>query len=258
MAYRRWMDDLKAELDLLERRYGPLTQREDVTRIHTAQQRHQFELDRINSALDDLMHRRRMTLDSIESLARLEREVLQRAIDAQRLRHREAWSPTPVLAFRAWRLEDGLLCGAVEVWATESLVATCHSDAGADEVPHSDGRCGTPACGIYALKRVADIRDVTGWPVERMALGLVALSGKVVEHALGYRAQEAQILALAVRRGDGLILADSCSDVRRIVRGGISTFDATKPSQDPYTTMCLWLEARKESHETWTSESRTG
>lgn len=255
MPYRPRMDDLRAELDLLERRYGHLADIEDVTRLQVARQRHHHELDRVNAELDELLVRRRVTVDSIERLMALEREILRRAIDGERRRRREGWSPTPILGFRAWTIEHGHLHGAVEPWLDLTMEATCRTVTAQDEVPHSDGRCGAPACGIYALKRAIDIQDVTGWPTEHLALGMVALTGKVVEHALGYRAQRARIVALAVQHPDGVLFAPHPVDLWPILDGAGPTRDVFG-AIDPYADMCQWLEAQKETHE-WTSVNRT-
>lgn len=257
MAYRRQMDDLRAELDLLERRYGRMDHRDDLNRIHMALPRHQLELDRINAELDRLMHRRRMILDSLDSLSRLEREVLRRAIEEIREQRREAWSPVPILGFRAWNVRAGRLHGAVESWSGLTMEATCLTVDEDDEVPHTDRRCGVPACGIYALKRASRIRDVTGWPTGRLVLGLVALSGKVVEHELGYRAQRAQIIALTVQHPDGVVFAPNPDDVWPILAEAGPAKDDLGII-DRYDDMCRWLEAQKEQHEAWTSASRTG
>lgn len=259
MAYGRRMDDLRAELDLLERRYGRLVRVEEVDRIRNAIARHRFELDRLNTELDSLINRRRVSLESIEKLTLLEHAVLRAAVEEQRERWREAWSPTPILAFRAWLLRDGVLHGAVQPWLKPSMVATCHNAAGADEVPHTDGRCERPACGIYALKRAKDIWKITGWPVDRMAVGLVAMSGKVVEHELGYRAQRVEIIALAVPDGDQVILTAEPTSIVAILEGQAGSLGAEKGycEAEIHETMCHWLEAQKVRHSTWTSASKT-
>jgi hypothetical protein len=71
-------------------------------------------------------------------------------------------------------------------------------------VPHTDGRCGYPPCGLYCFKEPEQLIGAFGLPTgSRLAVvGLVSLSGKVVEHENGYRAQKARVLAAAaVGRG---------------------------------------------------------
>ncbi len=257
MAYLRMVDDLATEFDTLERRYGPIDVSEQVNQIHTAQRRHQFALDLINQELDQLMERRRVALDSIESLARLEREILKRAIAEERRKRREAWSPTPILGFRAWLTDGRYLRGAFAQWTRPTAEATCLTVSEVDEVPHTDGRCGVPPCGIYALKEARRLAQVTGWAPASMALGLVALTGKVVEHELGYRAQKAEILALAIRYDSGRLQVTGAENIQAALDGTWQGLPASGGDRDHYTTMCLWLEAQKEMHQAWTSENKT-
>ncbi len=121
----------------------------------------------------------------------------------------EFWSPQSVLAFRMWELR-GRLQGAWRAWDRPFREARCVSgrterDDGA--VPHTDGRCGHPPCGIYACKEPAQLLASFGLPEgsRRRVYGLVALSGKVVEHERGYRGQRATVVAAAVV-GRGLLI----------------------------------------------------
>lgn len=254
MAYGRSMDELRAELDLLERRYGRMDRIEEVDRIRNAISRHRFELDRLNAEIDALTRRRRVSVESIEKLTQLERVVLQDAISGERRRQGEAWSPIPILAFRAWLLKDGVLHGAIQAWFEPTLEATCDEAIGPDEVPHTDGRCDLPACGIYALKRAKDLKPVTGWPVSRMAVGMVALTGKVVEHELGYRAQRAEIVALAVPVGEQVIFTTEPSSIEAILNGRSGSLGAETGYCEAgiHDSMCRWLEAQKERQSEWT------
>lgn len=114
----------------------------------------------------------------------------------------EFWSPGLVLGFRMWELR-GRLYGAWAAWDRPEHVARClrrRGAAAADQVPHTDGRCGDPPCGLYCFKEPEQLLAAFGMPTrnERVVAGLVALSGKVVEHERGYRAQKARVLAAAV------------------------------------------------------------
>ena len=107
-----------------------------------------------------------------------------------------------VLGFRMWELR-GSLQGAWKPWDRPEYEARCLSRrTGPDdgEVPHTDGRCGYPPCGLYCFKEPAQLVAAFGLPTgtARWVLGLVSLSGKVVEHENGYRARKARVLAAAV------------------------------------------------------------
>ena len=107
-----------------------------------------------------------------------------------------------MFGFRMWQLQ-GRLQGAWKPWDRPEYEATCLSrrtgpDAG--DVPHTDGRCGYPPCGLYCFKEPGQLIAAFGLPTgaARWVLGLVSLSGKVVEHENGYRARRARVLAAAV------------------------------------------------------------
>jgi hypothetical protein len=118
----------------------------------------------------------------------------------------EFWTPGVVLGFRMWELR-GSLWGAWKVWDRPVHEARCLSRPKgelASDVPHTDGRCGYPACGLYCFKEPEQLLAAFGLPRGSAVsvLGLVSLSGKVVEHENGYRAQKARVLAAAaVGRG---------------------------------------------------------
>lgn len=157
----------------------------------------------VQRRLQRIAHLRTVAEEAQAEAARLSAEVagLERGIEAllgdtleawQR-RHPEAWSPVGVPAFRAWTVTDRSVSGAVVVWREPRLVALCGKSPGG-EVPHTDGRCSSPPCGIYAVKRIARLREFRF--TDEWLAGLVGLSGKVVEHEDGYRAAAAEVVAL--------------------------------------------------------------
>lgn len=133
-------------------------------------------------------------------LGRIERWVafcLEDAIEQAQRRHGEAWSPYPVLGYRVWAIGPDGFHGVKIPWSGPSMTATCLRAAGGDEIPHTDGRCGRLGCGIYVAKEVAPLYEEFGVRGRGdVALGLVALTGKVVEHDRGYRGARADVVAL--------------------------------------------------------------
>lgn len=250
------MDDVEQELDLLTRRYGDLGIEAEVRSIRDARQRHRLEMDRLNEDFDRIVERRRATLEAIEKLDRTLRALIDDVVGSTRRQRNEGWSPVPVLGFRAWVVEDGRLHGAWEMWPLPRSTATCKRSPDADEVPHTDGRCGPPPCGLYALKRADDLLDVTGWHGARVAIGLVEMSGKVVEHTKGYRAEHMEVIALGVVDPRGVLLIDAPEDLQAAFGGGFDELDGVLPTLQPIETMCFWLEARKERM-SWTSENKS-
>ena len=119
-------------------------------------------------------------------------------------------SSTVVFAYRAWGIAQNRLRGVCVAWPVPTVIARCldygrRADADRSDVPHTDGSCGPPPCGIYATKTAAaalEALEVKG----PLALGVVALSGKVVEHEHGYRAAEATAVSmLVVSQGEAML-----------------------------------------------------
>jgi hypothetical protein len=227
--------------------------------------------------LDDRVRSRRGRLRIIgEQIADLEAErqrllaeiggfekalVLVRSTEIDRLRqaHAEVWSPFGIQGYRIWHLRHGRLQGARMVWEQPHLTAVCGRGAGRDEVPHSDGRCGPPACGIYAAKHPdLFLREFTmAWDG---AMGVVELTGKVVEHTDGYRALHARVVALGLV-GGGRWLATDREDriatafhdpAQALVRWG--ALDGSPRA--PWVGIVEYLMEREAGP--WTSENSSG
>ncbi len=108
--------------------------------------------------------------------------------------HRDAWSPAPITGFRLWAMRSGALCGARTRWREPTFVATC-ATAG-EGSPHADGRCGRLGCGVYATKELAPLLGMhLQVDSHSYVAAAVALSGRVVEHERGYRAETARVTA---------------------------------------------------------------
>ena len=94
------------------------------------------------------------------------------------------------------------------------------------------------------------------------AIGLVALTGKVVEHAAGYRAQYARAVALAISWGGSVFLGDDPQWIEAVFAGedpavpGSARRLATFPR--PLGEMRGFFErAERRCREAWTS-ARSG
>ena len=127
--------------------------------------------------------------------------------------HGPSWSPWPVFGYRIWSIEKDGLHGAWVHWRSTELTATCRNGS-LEDVPHDNRRCGPPSCGIYAVKRIGTL--LNNYPIEdpgNFAIGLVALSGRVVEHTRAYRALQARVVAIGAVVGRRMILT---SDRQRL------------------------------------------
>ena len=93
------------------------------------------------------------------------------------------WSPEPIIGFRGWDVSEGYLVGHHgQSWKEATFLASCG-------IGHRrpEWQCN---CGVYAHKTPDDLHGVV--------VGKVAMTGIVIEHEDGYRAERARIVELWV------------------------------------------------------------
>jgi hypothetical protein len=249
--------ELSEEYQVLQHRYGILEPLPELVRVNKAVERRRTRLKELEEELGWLE-------SEIESFKKGRELLLVRAIDEVCTRFKEAWSPTPVLGYRLWLVSTTGFFGVRQRWTEPTLAARCLETKTDDEVPHTDGRCGPRGCGIYAAKDprlLLDCFTIDVKPPDLLGVGLVGLSGKVVEHQHGYRAAHVTVLALALTQ-DGInpLLTDNADQIRDL-------FDVpalyrplgTEPNPpDPCAARRIivdYLEERERNH-TWTSENK--
>lgn len=212
-----------------------------------------FRLSRLHSRIAEMEAEAKLLADEASGFAKGIMALLADTVDRARVEYSEGWSPVPVLGYRMWSVGARALVGFRTEWTAPHLDARCLNRGGDPDIPHAE--CGRPPCGVYATKTLAELREAH--PLEiagNVALGLVALSGKVVEHERGYRAARADVLAVGVRADDQLLLAGAPAEVdAAFTRTGASLAAADAAGREPLTTIAAFLAARHEEMEPWTS-----
>lgn len=218
-GYETRLEELRRTVRSYQERYGELTGMVDVEKAQATMAARTRRLDHLQQEADRI----RSNIDSMSSeVRRIERWVefcLEDVIARTKRDHREGWSPQPVLGFRLWWVGEDALHGVKMPWTSSTLVATCLSRRGPEEIPHSDGRCGRLGCGVYAAKSVEPLyKQFEIEAIGDVAVGLVALTGKVVEHDTGYRAAEANVIALGATMGDRLLLTSDPDRIAEVIK----------------------------------------
>ena len=256
-ARSRRLVELRRKVEQYWSRYGHREGADDVESLTQSINRRRSQLRRVRAQLAELQEEANVLQGEISGREKGLELLLDDIADRMRSNYAEGWSPFPVYGFRAWAITSKGLLGAVERWERPFLTATCRRHNGEDEVPHSGGECGPPACGIYATKDPAVLLapqpEASG-----IALGLVALTGKVVEHKRGYRAQHAEVVALAMATDGRMLLVD---DTERIEAAFAAPLDAARggqPLDSPPAArffMDRYLIQAMQRRSPWTSES---
>lgn len=127
-------------------------------------------------------------------------------------------STTPIVGYRAWLVNDGLLHSIYPLvrpvpWPVgEVLKAKCFRTSTAYFVMHSCeshiSPCMECVCGIYGLHRLIHERRKRPWPADCLE-GLVEVWGRIIIGSLGFRAQYARPIALFKPRSVRLLYAAS-------------------------------------------------
>ncbi|MFP5332352.1 MAG: hypothetical protein ACLGHX_08355, partial [Acidimicrobiia bacterium] len=143
-------------------------------------------------------------------------------------------------------------------WPTPVKEASCSKLGANPDVPHTDARCGVPRCGIYAARTPeAAMRrrpSEGGW-----AVGLIAMSGKVVEHESGFRARRAEARAVVVHHEGRVLAAEEPRMVDLAFRATIATTALLGRPVDewPDERIAVTLRAA-ERRLVWTSDLNSG
>ncbi len=180
--------------------------------------------------------------------------LVDEVLDRVRREQREGWSPTPILGFRLWAIKETGLLGAKVLWPRPTMTSSCLNRVDGEDVPHSIRHCGPPACGIYATKDLDTLhRELGVGDVDGFAFGVVALTGKVVEHQHGYRGANATAVVMTARQGayhletdDPALLSSLFDDPKAaLATSGVSGVPGVGESD-------RYLNQWKESQDTWT------
>jgi hypothetical protein len=136
--------------------------------------------------------------------------LLTEIVDRIEARHGPVWSPWPAYGFRMWRVEGGGLHGAVDWWPEPELTAECRQRSWqVGPLPHDSEKCGPPSCGIYVVKELPDLlAEFAAADFSRLVVGLVAATGRVIEHELAYRAQHVRVVAATATVGRRFLMTD--------------------------------------------------
>lgn len=260
----RRVQRLLKEYVALRRRYGVLEQHPRLLRLEKATDRRSFRVKHLREQIEELAGELRWLESEMESFDKGRELLLVELIDELRTRFGETWSPLPVLGYRYWFVREGAFLGFRQRWSEPTLEARCLTTLCDQEVPHTDGRCGPPPCGIYAIKDVGRVLE----PIvqervaeDGVAVGLVGLSGKVVEHRLGYRAARAEVLALAVRQsGRELLCAHDRARMRELFGDPDATTRWLATAGEPQTLISISLLrflTDQERNHSWTSVNKS-
>lgn len=198
--------------------------------------------------------------DEIEGSHRTADLYAREMVDAIKRREREGWSPIPIHGFRMWVVRNNGLHGAMTRWRAPELSSVCLNQVKGEDIPHSIRKCGPPPCGVYATKELAVLRRELGvGDVDGYVVGVVALEGKVIEHARGYRGAKARVVAVAARFDGRFLHTDARETIEGLYADPRSTMSSLGQAGRPGAGQSdEYLTEWKEQNDTWTWETKSG
>ena len=248
-------------LDVYRQRYRIDDRLEPLTALEQSMRRRQVRSAALSRRLEDLekmVGEVRSELSAIASeidgTRRAGALLIEEVLDQVQADMGEAWSPGPVLGYRVWRIEDNAIMGNQVHWESPTLESKCLREIPGDDLPHAVDRCGPPACGIYAVKDLAMFpSEVSRGAIHHSVVGLVAMSGKVVEHEAGYRSQRATAVAVSVNDGRDRLLTDEPEIIEWLFADpGAAMTRAVPARNDEQPPTTEYLAMIRERQEQWT------
>lgn len=195
---RRLLEDLTALNRMFDTLRGRLTDPPEETasieRMRRTIASQQVRLERLEHEAAAILSEITRLEDEVYGREQALAMLLGHVVDRFERRHRDAWSPVPLLGYRLWAMRNGKLFGARAQWPQPAFVATCSSHG--EGAPHADARCGRLGCGIYVTKDLAPLVNMhLQFDSHSYVAAVVALAGRVVEHERGYRGARARVTA---------------------------------------------------------------
>ncbi len=253
--------ELRAEVRRYQARYGTLEGMDDVLRAESALAARQRRYDWLVEEAERIARQMPAAESEVERLEDWMEFCLADVIARTQKAHAEGWSPVPVMGYRLWAVTPEGLNGVRMTWPGRTMVATCRLRSGDDEVPHTDGGCGRLGCGVYAAKSVDRLLhefDLDG--IGDVAVGLVALTGKVVEHETGYRGAMATVVALAAELDTHLLVTSDPTHIERVFAHP-AVIEAEPEVEEPrqrLLQMEAYVEQQARRSAPWTLASNSG
>lgn len=183
---------LRDRYDLLRRRLRRTDGTDDIERLESSIARRRARIRHLDAQIDALDAERDRLRGEIVGCLHGAEALLVDLIDNLESLDGPCWTPTPIVGYSRFDVVDGALHDGDHRWDGSTLRPAC--PAGRVSPPHEHAACRGAACGVLVWKALDRLPDVSG--AELAAIVEVSISGRIVEHDLGYRGESGRIAAL--------------------------------------------------------------
>lgn len=189
---------LRSRYETLRRRLQRNDGLSEIERLDGSIDRRTRRLEHINQQIDRLHEERDRVEAEILGCFTGSEALLTDLVSRMEEIEGTDWTPIPIASFTMWELSGESMDDGAVSWRGRTAVGTCGLSATGD-LPHTTKRCIRSECGIVGYRDLTMLGDV---PSEGLVgVGRLQMSGRVVEHEHGYRAELAEVVALIATDG---------------------------------------------------------
>jgi hypothetical protein len=186
------VNQLRLRYDTLKRRLRRADGVDEIERLDVSIQRRRSRIRHLNSEIDRLMEERDRLEGEVLGCFHGAEALLVDLIDRLETLDGPSWSPDPIPGFSILEAVGGVLHDGDHAWTTPVLRPSCPSVG--PNAPHERAACAALACGVLAWKSIDKLPEIGGAGLR--AVAEVAMSGRVIEHTDGYRAEVGEIVSV--------------------------------------------------------------
>jgi hypothetical protein len=186
------VERLRLRYDTLKRRLRRADGVDDIERLDVSIQRRRTRIRHLDAQIDRMMEERARLEGEILGCFHGAEALLVDLIDRLEELDGPSWSPEPVPGYSIFEVEAGVVHDGDHPWGTPVLRPGCPS--GHWDAPHESAACAGLPCGVLAYKSIDRLPGISGGALR--AVAEIALSGRVIEHTDGYRAEVGEIISI--------------------------------------------------------------
>lgn len=236
---------LRLRYDTLKRRLRRADGVDEIERLDVSIQRRRGRIRHLNSQIERLMGERDRLEGEVLGCFHGAEALLVDLIDRLEALDGPSWSPDPIPGYSILDVVEGVVHDGDHAWTTPVLRPKCPS--GRPDAPHQRATCAVLACGVLAWKSIGKLPEISGGTLR--AVAEVAMSGRVIEHTDGYRAEVGEIVSLVAFDDTCWFRSRNTDQITSFVAAPTETFDLlAAPIPDDamlYVELDLFLGSRR-------------
>jgi hypothetical protein len=212
---------LRDRYDTLKRRLRRADGVDQIERLDASILRRRGRIRHINSQIERLVEERDRLEGEVLGCFHGAEALLVDLIDRLEALDGPSWSPDPIPGYSLLEVVRDVVHDGDHTWPEPMLRPGCPT--GRPDTPHERVACASAACGVLAWKSLDKLPDLGA--NELRAVVEIALSGKVVEHTDGYRAEVGEIVALVAFDETRWFRSRDPDQIDSFVAAPVVTFD---------------------------------